>query len=166
METAKFGENWQHLIDIDLLGHKTLDDLSKANWAFVGAGINTMTPAAAETADATAYWDGKGFVSDDVTGKAVTFQVAGHRKVGDPAQDYVASKFMAKGDEVKTLARWTDPEGNEVAFVATLKAITPFGGAANAKQTFSFTLSMDGKPKITLANGATEAPKETDNISK
>lgn len=158
---ATFGENWQQLLDIDVLGHKSLDDVSKAKWAFLGAGINSITPAAAETADATPYWDGKGFVSDDVTGKAITFQIAGHRKVGDPAQDYVASKFLAKGDEVKTLGRWTSPEGDVVTFVATLKAIVPFGGAANAKQTFSFTLSIDGEPQVTLAgeNGSKEPAK-------
>lgn len=153
---AAFEQNWKHLLALDLSNLKSTADHAKAKWATLGAGITTITPAAAETADTTPYWDGEGFASDDVTGKAITFQIAGHRNEGDPAQDFVASKFLVTGDELKTLARWTSPEGKVLVFVATLKAIVPFGGAANVKQTFSFTLSMDGKP---LALDEVEAEK-------
>lgn len=155
---AEFQENWVNQLQIDLNSNKTLDDASKANWATLAAGITTITPSASETADTTPYYDGEGFSDHDVTGKAIQFAIAGHRKFGDAAQDYVASKFIATGDTLRTLARWTDPQGNVVQFVATLTAIVPFGGAANVKQTFSFTLAANGKPQRVAS---TVTPKTT-----
>ena len=78
--------------------------------------------------------------------------------MGDPAQDYVASHFLDIGDKLRTLARWTDPVGNVVESVATLTSIVPFGGAANVKQTFSFTLALNGKPDYTPASTGEVTP--------
>lgn len=153
----KFNENYQNKLEIDISGSTTLDDVSKATWAPLAAGIQTITPAASETADTTPYYDGGGFSDVDVTGKAITFAVAGHRVDGDDAQDYIAGKFIAVGDTLRTLARWTDPNGNKVQFVATLQAIVPFGGAANVKQTFSFTLAANGKPQAVAAENSNGA---------
>ncbi|OTE88548.1 capsid protein, partial [Escherichia coli] len=80
--------------------------------------------------DASPYYDGEGFTDSTVTGKKITCQVAGHRVFGDPAKDYVASKFLSIGDELRTLAQWTDAKGNKVQAVVTLTSIVPFGGAA------------------------------------
>ncbi|MCT3069074.1 capsid protein [Leuconostoc citreum] len=155
-----FNENYQNKLEIDTDGNTTLDDVSKASWATLAAGIQTITPSASETADTTPYYDGEGFSSIDVTGKTISFAVAGHRLSGDPAQDYIASKYIAVGETLHTLARWTDPSGKQVQFAATLQAIVPFGGAANAKQTFSFTLAANGKPQAvtTDANSGTTPP--------
>lgn len=148
-----FNENYQNKLEIDTAGNTTLDDASKATWATLAAGIQTITPSASETADTTPYYDGEGFSSVDVTGKTISFAVAGHRLNGDEAQDYIASKYIGVGDTLHTLARWTDPSGKQVQFPATLQAIVPFGGAANAKQTFSFTLAANGKPQVVDASG-------------
>ncbi|MBZ5943913.1 capsid protein [Leuconostoc gelidum subsp. gasicomitatum] len=156
---GKFNENYQNKLEIDTTGNTSLADVTKATWATLAAGIQTITPAASETADTTPYYDGEGFSDVDVTGKAVTFAIAGHRIDGDAAQDYVADKFIAVGDTLRTLARWTDPKGNQVQFVATLQAIVPFGGAANVKQTFSFTLAANGKPQAVAASTPAPTPK-------
>ena len=148
-----FNENYQNKLEIDTAGNTTLDDASKATWATLAAGIQTITPSASETADTTPYYSGEGFSDHDVTGKAIQFAVAGHRLSGDTAQDYIASRFTSIGDSLRTLARWTDPSGRQAQFVATLTAIVPFGGAANVKQTFSFTLAANGKPQVVNASG-------------
>lgn len=148
---GKFNENWQNKLEIDIKGTTSLADIDKATWVPLSEGIQTITPAAAETADITPYYSGKGFSDVDVTGKAITFAIAGHRLDGDAAQDYIASKFTSVGDTLRTLARWTAPNGDKVQFVATLQAIVPFGGAANVKQTFSFTLAANGKPQAVPA---------------
>lgn len=147
-----FNENYQNKLEIDTTGNTTLDDVTKATWATLAAGIQTITPSASETADTTPYYSGEGFSDHDVTGKAIQFAVAGHRLSGDTAQDYIASRFTSIGDSLRTLARWTDPSGRQVQFVATLTAIVPFGGAANVKQTFSFTLAANGKPQVVDAS--------------
>ena len=154
MEMGKtFNEKYQNKLEIDTAGDTALDDASKATWATLAAGIQTITPSASETADTTPYYSGEGFSDHDVTGKAIQFAVAGHRLSGDTAQDYIASRFTSIGDSLRTLARWTDPSGRQVQFVATLTAIVPFGGAANVKQTFSFTLAANGKPQVVNASG-------------
>lgn len=140
--------NFKNKVEIDVLGHTSLDEIQQANFAVLAAGISTITPAAADTTDATAYYDGEGFTDSSVTGKNITFALSGHRVFGDPAQDYVAKHFLSIGDELRTLARWTDAKGNKVQSVVTMTAIVPFGGPANAKQTFSFTLAFNGKPVL------------------
>ncbi|MET1108790.1 phage tail tube protein [Enterococcus faecium] len=151
MSKQEFLLNFKNKLEIDVLGNTSLDDIDKADWATLAAGISTITPAASETSDNTPYYDGGGFSDTDVTGKHITFALSGHRLVGDKAQDYIASKFLAIGDALRTLCRWTDAEGNIVTSVATLTAIVPFGGAANVKQTFSFTLALNGKPQYEAA---------------
>lgn len=149
--------NFKNKMEIDTASNTSLDDISKATWATLDAGISTITPAAADTTDSTAYYDGEGFTDPLVTGKAITFAMAGHRVNGDAAQDYVAKHFLAIGMELRTLVRWTDPTGAQVIAVVTMTSIVPFGGAANAKQTFSFTVSVAGKPKSLTAEEAKAA---------
>lgn len=146
--------NFKNKLEIDVSGNADIEEAEDENMEVLAAGISTITPAAADTTDSTAYWDGEGFTDNEVTGKNITFAISGHRVFGDPAQDYVASHFISIGDALRTVARWTDSEGNVVEAVSTLTAIVPFGGAANAKQTFSFTLSLNGKPKYTPAEGS------------
>ncbi|MDT2639544.1 capsid protein [Enterococcus dongliensis] len=143
--------NFKNKLEIDTAGNTDIADVASASFALLAAGITTITPAAADTTDASPYYDGEGFTDSTVTGKNITFQVAGHRVFGDAAQDYVASKFLSIGDELRTLAQWTDAKGNKVQAVVTLTSIVPFGGAANAKQTFSFTMAFNGKPKSVAA---------------
>lgn len=149
--SKEFLLNFKNKLEIDTSGSTDLDQIASAKFAPLAAGITTITPAAADTTDASHYYDGEGFADSTVTGKNITFQVVGHRVFGDPAQDYVASKFLSIGDELRTLAQWTDAKGNKVQAVVTLTAIVPFGGAANAKQTFSFTMTFNGKPKSVAA---------------
>lgn len=143
--------NFKNKLEIDISGNSDLEEVEDDNMKVLAAGINSITPVAADTTDETAYWDGEGFTESEVTGKNVTFALAGHRVIGDPAQDYVAENFLSIGDKLRTVARWTDPAGNVVEAVATLTSIVPFGGNANEKQTFSFTLALNGKPKYTPA---------------
>lgn len=149
--SKEFLLNFKNKLEIDTAGNTDITDVASASFALLAAGITTITPAAADTTDASPYYDGEGFTDSTVTGKNITFQVAGHRVFGDPAQDYVASKFLSIGDELRTLAQWTDAKGNKVQAVVTLTSIVPFGGAANAKQTFSFTMAFNGKPKMVKA---------------
>ncbi|MCB5223063.1 phage tail tube protein [Lactiplantibacillus pentosus] len=153
---SKFTMNVKNKFEIDVAGNQDpAGDLTKANWARLAAGISGVTPAANETDDNTAYFDGDGFTDTDVTGKRITIAFTGHRVVGDVAQDFVASKFLSIGQNLKTLGRWTDTNGNVVVSSVTLTAIVPMGGNANAKQTFSFTMSFNGKPIMTDNTGKT-----------
>lgn len=163
---SNFKMNYKNIFEIDTKGN--LDptaDISKAVFAPLAAGISGVTPSGNETSDNTAYYDGVGFTDTDVTGKRITLAFSGHRVVGDTAQDFVASKFLAIGQGLKTLARWTDPDGNKIVSNVTMTAIVPMGGNANAKQTFSFTLSFNGKPIMTDNAGKTVEFDEDETTS-
>lgn len=151
MANTEYLLNFKNKLEIDVSGNSSLADVDDNDMKVLAAGISEITPAADDTTDATPYWDGEGFTDTEVTGKNITFSISGNRVFGDPAQDYVASKFLDIGDALRTVTRWTDPKGNKVEAVSTLTSIVPFGGAANAKQTFSFTLTLNGKPVYTPA---------------
>lgn len=152
---SKFTMNYKNVFEIDTAGGQDPTNTAAAKFAPLAAGISGVTPAANETDDNTAYYDGAGFTDTDVTGKRITLAFTGHRVIGDAAQDYVASKFLAIGQNLKTLGRWTDANGNVIVSSVTLTAIVPMGGNANAKQTFSFTMSFNGKPIMTDKSGKT-----------
>ncbi|MDB8867870.1 capsid protein [Pediococcus acidilactici] len=140
-------ENWVNKIEIDTNGGQDpTADLENAEWANISQGIMSVTPAANATADTQSFWNDKGWQETDETGKRVTLAFTGQRVVGDPAQDYIANRFMAMGNALRTLVRWTNQTGDTIVSNCTLTSIVPFGGNANARQTFSFTLSMNGVP--------------------
>ena len=140
---------------IDIYGYTTLNDLETGNWGRLATKIQTITPSANETTNNNSYYDGEGFGTSDVTSKRYQFTVAGHRVYGDPAQDYIASKMLDIGDDLKTLMRVTFADGSQVYGVVTLTNIVPAGGQPGAKQTFSFVAVFNGKPKYVPAGSTT-----------
>lgn len=142
--------NHEHKFEIDTDSHKSLDEIKDATFVPIAGGINNHTPAYNETASNDEYYDGEGWGSTDVTAKRLQLQFAGHRKQGDAGQDYVVSKQFAIGPDLKTLFRWTHPDGTVITGVINMSAIVPSGGAPGAKQTFSFNADFDGKPTVEL----------------
>lgn len=144
-----FNLNYKNRYEIDKNGNLDPSDPSSASWLQVAKGIQTVTPAPGDTTDNTPYYDGGGFTQTDRTGLNFSLAFSGNRVEGDPAQDFIASKEFALGDAVKTLARWTKTNGVIVIAQVSLTAIVASGGAANAKQTFSFTENFNGAPVTT-----------------
>ena len=143
---GKFMLNYNNKFEIDTSGQTSLDNVDEAKWMRLAAGINNTTPAENDTTANDSYYDGEGFGTSDVTSKRLQITLAGHRLEGDPAQDYVASKQLAIGDDLKTLFRWTQPSGDTITGVVTLTNIISAGGAPGAKQTFSVVIVFNGKP--------------------
>lgn len=151
---GKFKLNWQNKIEIATDGVTNVDNIEKAQWASLAAGINNLTPAENDTTANDEYYDGEGFGTSDVTSKRYQFTIAGHRVYGDPGQDFIASKMLAIGDELKTLLRVTFADGSQVYGIVTLTNIVPAGGQPGAKQTFSVVVVFNGKPKFVPASAA------------
>ena len=137
-------------MEIDTAGNKNMSALESAKWARLAAGINNVTPAENDTTTNDEYYDGEGFGTSDVTSKRYQFTIAGHRLNGDPAQDYIASKQLEIGDSLKTLFKFTYPDGSYIVGVVTLTNIQ----ATGAKQTFSVVPVFNGKPKYVSAEDA------------
>lgn len=127
-------------------GDVDLNDLTTGKWAWVAAGISSVTPSTNETTTNDQYYDGDGYGDSDVTAKRLTLALSGNRKIGDPAQEFIASKTLAIGNSVKTRAIWIE-NGQVVVSSVTLTNIVPTGGNANSKQTFSTTISFNGRPR-------------------
>lgn len=148
---GKFILNHVNKIEIATDGETDVSKSDSAKWARLAAGINNLTPAENDTTANDEYYDGEGFGTSDVTSKRYQFTIAGHRVYGDAAQDFVASKMLAIGDDLKTLLRVTFADGSQVYGVVTLTNIVPTGGRPGAKQTFSFVAVFNGKPKFVPA---------------
>ncbi|MFZ2381669.1 phage tail tube protein [Leuconostoc falkenbergense] len=155
---GKFTLNHKNKFEIDISGQTSLDNVANAKWTILASGINNTTPAANDTTTNDEYYDGEGFGTSDVTSKRLQITLAGHRLEGDAAQDYVASKQLAIGDDLKTLFRWTQPSGDTITGVVTLTSIVSSGGAPGAKQTFSVVIVFNGKPLFAPAAAPTTTP--------
>jgi len=160
--------NYQTTLSIDVAGNKELTNADKAEWKKLWEGISSITPAAGDTQASNSYWADQGSTTTEVTGKKVTFTISGNRVSGDEAQDYVASKFWEVGQNLLTLVKWENPDGTGIIAQATLTSIVPFGGNANAKQTFSFQLAINGQPQVIKTGEHTtyDSPKSTYDTDK
>lgn len=149
---GEFTLNYKNKFEIAVDGSTDLAKISEAEFAVLAAGINNATPADNETVTNDSYYDGEGFGGADVTAKRLQLTLAGHRLEGNKAQDYIATKQLEVGDGLKTLFRWTQPNGDTITGLVTLTNIVTSGGAPGAKQTFSVVVVFNGKPTFTAAS--------------
>jgi len=147
--SATFELNHYDLFEIDIT-----PEGSSRTWKRLGKGISGFTPNLNENKDQTAYLDGNGWGSSEVIGKQLTFDATGHRVVGDDAQDYIASKYMALGDDLKTNFRAYDSRGVCKSGACTINNIVIGGGDAQGKKEFSFSIDINGQPTMTSASAA------------
>lgn len=118
-------------------------------WAYLGGGIQTINEANNETVDQTAYYDGGGQASSDITGGQTVYSYSGHRKYGDEAQDFIESLKYVYGEARKTDYRHIAPDGAMIEGRVTLANIVTTGGDANSKGTFSCEAQFNGAPTYT-----------------
>lgn len=146
---------------IDIYGYTTLNDLETGNWGRLATKIQTITPSANETTNNNSYYDGEGFGSTEVTGKRYQLACSGQRYVGNPAQDYIASKQFAIGQALHCRVIWVQ-NGQAIVSEATLTNIVATGGEASANQTFSCTIEFNGKPRT--VNGQLTLTENPDQL--
>ena len=97
---GKFLLNWQNKIEIATDGLDNVNDITKAAWARLAAGINNLTPAGNDTTANDEYYDGEGFGTSDVTSKRYQFPVTRHRGYGGKAQEFIGSNIEEMGDKL------------------------------------------------------------------
>lgn len=127
---------------------------AEKTWARIGAGINSVDWEGNEEVSQDAYYDGDGLSSSDVTGGQMVGTFEGHRKYGDPAQDYIASTLLDYGDGRKTDFRWIAPDGQILEGEVTIANVKPQGGDPNAKSDFGFELHFNGMPAYEAGDAA------------
>ena len=147
MSNIAFSQVYMHLYMINIA-----PEGDPKNWALIGEGITNPSPEPNEVIDQTAYVSGRGMASSDVTGGQLVFKFDGHRVIGDPAQDYIASLLLSYGDNRKTDFKWIAPNGQVIEGPVTIVNIVPGGGDANSKDKFSFEVHYDGMPTFTAGD--------------
>lgn len=148
MSDIGFAKNYMNLFMINITpgtGVKT--------WARVGAGINSASWNGNETVSQDNYYDGDGMASSEVDGGQLIGSFAGHRKYGDPAQDFIAGKQLDYAGR-HTDFRWIAPNGDTIEGDATIVNIVGQGGDPNSKSDFSFEAHYNGMPSFTKGNTA------------
>lgn len=138
-------KNYQYINEIN-----TTPNGDAPTWAWFGPGIKNISSETNETTSEDYFFDGGGDAETSVDGKARSYTVTGVRRIGDPAQEYVASLDEETGDALLTQYRVTDPTGKVIerdVTVHEIKANDPTGDA-NARTDFSCKLSCAGKPRI------------------
>ena len=133
--------NFMDLYEIDI----TPQGASRT-WKRLAEGISGAVQANNDVVDQTPYLSGNGFGSTDVTGGQKTIAFSGHRVIGDPAQDYIASIANSFGEARKTNFRYLDSQGAGYSGNCTIQAIEVGGGDANAKKDISFQVDINGQP--------------------
>ncbi len=119
-------------------------------WEKLAAGLNSFDPNNNDEVEQAFYLDGDGFGSTDVVGAQLVISFSGHRKYGDPAQEYIFKDLLFKlGEERKTNFKWTCPNGDKIQGPVTIAEIEGPSGDANAKGEISFEVHFNGKPTYT-----------------
>lgn len=128
----------------------TTPEESEPTWAYMGPGIEDISPDRSEKTDETEDYSTGGNTVTTVTGVTKTTTVTGKRLIGDPLQEYLASLEEAFGDERKTQYRIVSPTGEIIEEDVTLKDINITGpnGAASDKQAISFAMARNDTPKL------------------
>jgi hypothetical protein len=146
--SESFVLNFQDLYEIDIT------PLTTATWVRLAVGISSAVPSMNEVLAEDVYLDGEGFGSTDVIGAKMRIEFAGHRVVGNAAQDYIVSKKLELGDARKTHLRYTDAIGNVITGNVTIAEVEEGGGDAGAKKELTFKTDVNGKPTLTAKAAA------------
>lgn len=134
----------KHIFEINI----TPDEV-EPTWARMAAGFSSFEPALNEELDQTHYLDGEGYATSTVMGAQLTLTFSGHRKYGDPAQDFIFSRSLEIGNGRETQFRWTQPNGDVIEGPCTIAEASGPSGDANAKGEISVAIHLNGKPEYT-----------------
>lgn len=129
-------------------GQADIKDASGSTWVWVSGGISNIDEARNDTTDNTAYMDGHGFTSHDVTGSDVSYSISGNRKMGDAFQEYLRSIADSHGTYRNTRMIYVDADKTHTIIAqCTISNPKLNGAAANAKKALSFTLQRNNAPR-------------------
>ena len=115
----------------------------------IAAGITNVEPNNNEELSQDIYLDGDGYGETDVIGAQLVLTFTGHRKYGDPAQDFIFGKLLELGPNRRTEFRWTEPDGGVFEGECTIANISGPSGDAGTKGEISFEIHFNGKPNYT-----------------
>lgn len=114
----------------------------------VDTGVETWNPLEA-----------KGWQRALATAKSITISMSGKRNIGDPGNDYVASKLLKNGQACNTSYKITFPNGDTLVVLSVIQVKSVAGADSTNVAPLEFDLVSDGKPEYTASAGT--SPTET-----
>lgn len=117
----------------------TIADMESASIA-VDTGVETWNPLEA-----------KGWQRALATAKAITISMSGKRNIGDPGNDYVASKLLKNGQACNTTYKITFPNGDTLVVPSVIQVKSVAGADSINVAPLEVDFVSDGKPTYTEA---------------
>ena len=117
----------------------TIADMESASIS-VDTGVETWNPLEA-----------KGWQRALATAKAITISMSGKRNIGDPGNDYVASKLLKNGQACNTTYKITFPNGDTLVVPSVIQVKSVAGADSTNVAPLEVDLVSDGKPTYTEA---------------
>ena len=153
MSTMRYPKNYNRVMAVRPA------DKENAPYMVIAEGIMSRANNISETTESYQYLSGRGTAEKAVTGQEVGVSFSGHRKAGDPAQDYILDEVLYDIDsrDVEFLDYDDGIESGPNGYKGRANIqITDFGsGDAGSRQNIGFTLNFQGKPeKGTVAKSA------------
>lgn len=110
--------------------------------------ITTVTDDSDETVETTAFYDGDGTATQDVTGVSKIYTFEGFYDDEDAAMKFIAGKEFALGDARKIAFKQVRTNGEILFGQATVTGIKVTGGAAEEYPLFECAIAWDTVPTI------------------
>ncbi|APA05055.1 MULTISPECIES: phage tail tube protein [Bacillus amyloliquefaciens group] len=136
--------------------HKFFIDITpgeeKPTWTRLAKGFNSFDPQMNENIAQDNYLDGGGLGTSTVMGGQLTVAFEGHRYYGDPAQDWIFSKFIKIGNERETRMRWEQPDDTTLEGPITVAVTGGPSGEAAGKGEVSVEIHFNGTPEETTGS--------------
>lgn len=117
----------------------TIADMESASIS-VDTGVETWNPLEA-----------KGWQRALATAKSITISMSGKRNVGDPGNDYVASKAWTNGQACNTTYKISFPNGDTLVVPCVIQVKSVAGADSTNVAPLEVDLVSDGKPTYTKA---------------
>lgn len=117
----------------------TIADMESASIS-VDTGVETWNPLEA-----------KGWQRALATAKSITISMSGKRNIGDPGNDYVASKLLKNGQACNTSYKISFPNGDTLVVPSVIQVKSVAGADSINVAPLEVDLVSDGKPTYTEA---------------
>lgn len=119
-------------------------------WSKLCKGIEGMTFNSNEQNQQYFFLCGNGIAHNEVTGSAPELQITGRRVSGDAAQDYIAGKQFALGEDRNSQVKIISG-GKQIVCDCSIGEVVSFGGNTLDINNFSCTIRFNGSPTVTNA---------------
>ena len=129
----------------------TIADMESASIS-VDTGVETWNPLEA-----------KGWQRALATSKSITISMSGKRNIGDPGNDYVASKLLKNGQACNTSYKITFPNGDTLVVPSVIQVKSVAGADSTNVAPLEVDLISDGKPEYT-ASASTNSTDESGTV--